>query len=69
MIRTTLKIDGMSCNHCKASAEKAIRSVAGVENVEVDLPKGVAYVEGSHQEADIISAIEAAGFSCRLLQE
>ena len=42
---------------------------AGVENVEVDLPKGVAYVEGSHQEADIISAIEAAGFSCRLLQE
>ena len=65
----TYKIDGMSCNHCKASAEKAIRSVAGVENVEVDLPKGVAYVEGSHQEADIISAIEAAGFSCRLLQE
>ena len=66
MIRT-YKIDGMSCNHCKSSAEKAIRSVAGVENVEVDLPKGMAYVDGNHQDADVISAIEAAGFSCRLL--
>lgn len=65
----TYKIDGMSCNHCKASAEKAIRGVAGVEKVEVDLSKGMAYVEGSQEDSDVKSAIEDAGFSCRIAQE
>ena len=63
----TYKIDGMSCNHCKASAEKAIRGVAGVEKVEVDLAQGIAYVEGSQEDSDVKAAIEDAGFSCRLL--
>ncbi|MBO7660824.1 MAG: heavy-metal-associated domain-containing protein, partial [Bacteroidaceae bacterium] len=30
----------MTCNHCKASVEKALSSVEGVEKVEVDLAKG-----------------------------
>lgn len=61
----TYKIDGMSCNHCKASAEKAIRGVAGVEKAEVDLAKGIAYVEGTHDDKDIIAAVEEAGFRCQ----
>lgn len=63
----TYKIDGMSCNHCKASAEKAISNVDGVEKVEVDLAKGIAYVEGNQKDSDVIAAIEEAGFNCRLL--
>ncbi len=62
----TYKIDGMSCNHCKASAEKAIRGVKGVENADVDLAKGLAYVEGTQEDGDVIAAVEEAGFSCKL---
>ena len=61
------KIDGMSCNHCKASAEKAIRGVAGVEKAEVDLAKGMAYVEGCQKDQDVVAAVEEAGFRCELL--
>jgi copper ion binding protein len=32
-----LKVEGMSCGHCKASVEKAVSAVEGVLKVEVDL--------------------------------
>ncbi|MBE3575631.1 MAG: heavy-metal-associated domain-containing protein [Firmicutes bacterium] len=40
----TLKIEGMSCNHCKMAVEKALKSLAGVDTVQVDLAGGAAQV-------------------------
>lgn len=40
----TLKIEGMTCAHCKAAVEKALKAVDGVENAEVDLEKKSAVV-------------------------
>ena len=56
-------VKGMSCNHCKASVEKAISSVEGVEKVEVDLTKGIAYVEGKHDTQAVLDAVNAIGFN------
>ena len=36
-MKKTLKIKGMTCNHCKMTVEKALKAVPGVENAEVDL--------------------------------
>ncbi|MBR4624729.1 MAG: SO_0444 family Cu/Zn efflux transporter [Alphaproteobacteria bacterium] len=58
------KVSGMSCNHCKMSVEKAIASIAGVESVEVDLPSGMAYVKGAHDDNRLIDAIKDLGFEC-----
>ena len=33
-------VRGMSCGHCKASVEKALKSIGGVKKVEVDLENG-----------------------------
>lgn len=63
----TFKIDGMSCNHCRMSAEKAILAVAGVTAATVDLQKGEAYVEGTAAAEDICKAVEAVGFTCTAL--
>lgn len=60
------KVDGMSCNHCKEGVEEAIKSVGGVETVEVDLVKGVAYVSGSHDADKLTTAVKAIGFECHL---
>jgi heavy metal-associated domain protein len=30
-------VNGMRCEHCKASVENAIKEIAGVETAEVDL--------------------------------
>ncbi len=56
------KVDGMACNHCKANVEKAIGSVPGVETVEVDLAKGIAYVTGRHDAALLVEAVGNIGF-------
>lgn len=60
----TFKIEGMSCNHCRMSAEKAILGVAGVSSANVDLQKKEACVEGTASDEDICKAVEAVGFGC-----
>ena len=57
-----LKVEGMSCGHCKASVEEALNSVAGVTAVAVDLENGAATVEGGADVAAMITAIEEKGF-------
>ena len=56
------KVSGMSCNHCKASVEKAISGVEGVTSVEVDLARGLAHVHGSHEPDALIAAVSDIGF-------
>ncbi|HUS90171.1 MAG TPA: cation transporter, partial [Desulfosporosinus sp.] len=46
MSQTILKVEGMTCNHCKMRAEKALLGVSGVESVKVDLMAKEAVVMG-----------------------
>ena len=56
------RIDGMSCNHCKNSVEKAVRGVEGVEEVEVILGKKEAVVTGTPDDDTIKKVVEELGF-------
>ena len=38
----TVKIKGMSCNHCVMAVTKALNEIDGVSGVQVDLSKGEA---------------------------
>ena len=60
----TFKIEGMNCNHCRLSAEKAIQNVEGVVSATVCLETGEALVEGSASEESICKAVEEIGFKC-----
>lgn len=60
-------INGMTCNHCRMSAEKAIRSVKGVVSVSVDLDSKKAVVEGDFSSEDVGKAVEEIGFTCIML--
>lgn len=57
-----LKIEGMTCGHCKASVEKALKAVPGVENATVDLAKKEAVVTGSANRDALVNAVEDAGY-------
>jgi copper chaperone len=59
---TTVKINGMSCQHCVASVTKAIQDISGVSQVSVDLDKGEATYEGDVSEQDVKDAIVKVGF-------
>jgi copper chaperone len=52
----TIKIKGMSCQHCVNSARKALEAVPGISNIQIDLAKGEATFDG---EVDIQTAKEA----------
>ena len=59
-----VNIEGMSCNHCKMSVEKAVGSIEGVTNVEVSLENKNAIVKSNVEldEDKIKNAIEEEGF-------
>lgn len=57
------RIKGMNCPHCSATVERTIRGLEGVEEVSVDLAKGVAHVKGSVDDEALARAVELAGFS------
>lgn len=59
---TVYHIKGMSCAHCKATVEKNLAKLPGVESVAVDLASGTAAVEGTHDREAAISLIADLGF-------
>ncbi|MCP3668221.1 MAG: heavy metal translocating P-type ATPase [Gammaproteobacteria bacterium] len=61
-----LKITGMNCGHCSASAQKALEAVAGVEYVEVTLEPGGATVTGSAGSDALIAAVKEAGYGAEV---
>ena len=59
-----VSIEGMSCNHCKMSVEKAVGNIKGVTSVEVSLENKNAIVKSNVEidEEKIKNAIEEEGF-------
>lgn len=63
----TIFIEGMQCNHCKMSVEKALSALDGVTKVEVSLEDKKAVIEATKEleENTIKEAIEEAGFTVK----
>lgn len=59
---TTVKIKGMSCQHCVNAVNKALSTVQGVTNVTVNLEKGEAYYDGNIDRLLLEKAITNIGF-------
>ena len=60
----TIKVKGMSCQHCVASVTKALNDIEGISDVKVDLEAGSAtYNENSPVTIEAIKdAISSIGF-------
>ncbi len=55
-------VTGMSCAACSARVEKAVSGVQGVTSCSVSLLTNSMGVEGTASDADIIAAVENAGY-------
>ena len=66
-----LVVSGMTCGTCVKHVEKAIKSIAGVSEVEVDLTSGSVKVEGdvSKNVNAIITALEEDGYPAKVIEE
>ena len=58
-----LAVKGASCGGCVGKIERALLSVAGVEEAHMNLSTGVAIVSGDAVMQMLIDALEAVGFS------
>jgi copper chaperone len=61
---TTLKVKGMSCQHCVMSVTKALGQLEGIKNVQVDLAKGEVRFDNTKEIASgqIEKTIADAGY-------
>ena len=60
------QVTGMSCAACSIRVEKAVSGVPGVTSCAVSLLTNSMGVEGTAAAADVIRAVEAAGYGASL---
>ena len=68
MATVTLNIDGMTCGGCVKSVTKVLNDLDGVRSATVSLENKNAQVEfdeGKIQMAQLVEAVEDAGFDAR----
>ena len=64
----TLSVSGMDCSSCADSVNNALRSLEGVQDVQVDVMGGkvkVAYSEGKLARGDLVGAITRVGYEVK----
>lgn len=69
MANVKLRVTGMTCGHCQATVEQALKGVNGVYSAVVDLQDGEAEVDFNDDAVtttQLVAAVERAGYSARL---
>ena len=62
-MKKTIKIEGMSCDHCVKSVNAALNGLEGISQVQVDLEAKQALVDAENVSDQMIKqAIEDIGF-------
>lgn len=66
-MKQVILIEGMQCNHCKMTVEKALQAIEGVTKVEVSLEEKKATIEIAKEieKSEIQKVIEEVGFTVR----
>ena len=65
MVRETISVPEIHCDHCKTSIEGALASIGGVEGAIVDIPARtvtVTYDAASVDRGGLVEAIEEQGY-------
>jgi len=57
-----LKVDGMTCGHCEAAVQRAVRSVDPAAQVKVDRSAGRVEIVTAADPVALGAAIEAEGY-------
>ena len=61
----TITVEGMSCNHCKASVEKELNKMETINTANVNLAEKTVTIEGENLDLNVIKeTINELGFKC-----
>lgn len=65
-MQETFEVGDISCEHCKAAIEKALKPLEGVERADVSVPERSVTVQWKPEmigRAQLVGAIEEAGYT------
>ena len=63
MAEKTVKVSGMTCNHCKANVQNNLASIDGIENIEIDLESGKVKMTGDDIDlTEVKTKVESIGY-------
>jgi copper chaperone len=69
MANVKLRVSGMTCGHCQAKVEKALKAVIGVYSAVIDLPDGEAEVDFDDDSVttdQLVAAVAQAGYGAKV---
>lgn len=69
MATLKLRVSGMTCGHCQAKVEQALKHASGVYSAVVDLQAGEAEIDFNDDAAtteQLIAAVQQAGYRARV---
>jgi copper chaperone len=69
MANIKLRVTGMTCGHCQAKVEKALKGIRGVYSAIVDLPDGEAEIDFNDDQVtttQLLTAITDAGYTAKI---
>ncbi len=59
---TTIKVEGMTCNHCKSTVENNVSSIPGIEKAEANLTDGTVQITGDVDLDKVKEMINGLGY-------
>ena len=69
MANVKLRVSGMTCGHCQAKVERALKGISGVYSAIIDLPDGEAEIDfddDSVTPEQLVAAITQAGYGAKV---
>ena len=69
MASIKLRVSGMTCSHCQAKVEQALKGTPGVYSAVVNLHSGEAEIDFEDDRAtpgQLVAAVQRAGYGARL---
>ena len=69
MANVKLRVTGMTCGHCQAKVEKALKCVSGVYTAVIDLPDGEAEIDFDDDSVttdQLVAAVTRAGYGAKV---
>jgi len=69
MANVKLRVTGMTCGHCQAKVERALKGINGVYSAIVDLPDGQAEIDFNDDQVtteQLLSAVTKAGYVAKI---
>jgi len=60
-------VPNMSCGHCKAAIEKALKDADPQADIEVDLDRRSVRVDGRFSAEDVSNIMKAAGYDASVI--